>query len=92
METCFEGRTRAVDRSIDAAVRRIGAVRSPAAARRLLAAQRAWAAYRRIECRSRSDVHEGGSIAVVEAAACRLDLGRARLAALRVRLRALSGP
>ncbi len=92
MERCFEARTRAVERATVAAVRRIGSARSPAAARRLLASQRAWAAYRRAECRSRADVREGGSLAGVEAAACRLDLGRARLAALRLRLRAVAGP
>jgi uncharacterized protein YecT (DUF1311 family) len=92
METCFERRTQAVDRDIAAAVRRIGSARSAAAARRLRASQRAWLAYRRSECRSRADRYEGGSLAAVEAAACRLDLGRARLAALRLRLRALPAP
>jgi uncharacterized protein YecT (DUF1311 family) len=89
---CFERQTLAVDRRIDAVAARIRAARSPAAAHRLDVAQRAWLAYRRVECWSAADVHEGGTMGAVDASACRLDLSRARLAALRARLRALAAP
>jgi len=92
MAGCFERRTLAADRRIDAVAARIRAARSPAAARRLDAAQRAWLAYRTADCTSAADRYEGGSAASVEAAACRLDLSRARLAALRRRLHALTTP
>jgi uncharacterized protein YecT (DUF1311 family) len=92
MAGCFERQTLAVDRRIDAAAVRIRAARSPAAARRFDAAQRAWLAYRTADCTSAADRYEGGSAASVEAASCRLDLSRARLAALQRRLHALSAP
>jgi len=92
MVGCFEGQTLAVDRRVDATAARIRAARDAAAARRLDAAQRAWLAYRTADCTSAADRYEGGSAAAVEAAACRLDLSRARLAALRRRLRTLTTP
>jgi uncharacterized protein YecT (DUF1311 family) len=92
MVGCLERQTLAVDRRIDALAVRIRAARDAPAARRFDAAQRAWLAYRAADCTSAADLYEGGTAAAVEAEACRLDLSRARLAALRRRLHALSTP
>jgi uncharacterized protein YecT (DUF1311 family) len=89
---CRDRRTLAVDRRIDGVAVQIRAARDAVASRRFDAAQRAWLAYRRAECRSAADIHQGGTLGTVDAAACRLDLSRARLAALRARLRALATP
>lgn len=83
---CTDMEARLADQTVDktyASVRR----RLPARRRAALdAAQRTWVAYRDAECTSVGEAFAGGSIEATTRDACRADLDRSRLAALRWQL------
>jgi uncharacterized protein YecT (DUF1311 family) len=77
LKACAGKRILRQDMDINKRVRKIWALLKTAAPRRRFAAgERAWLAYRRITCKSRSDVFLGGSLASLAYANCLGDLNR----------------
>jgi uncharacterized protein YecT (DUF1311 family) len=87
MESCVAERLRRIEAEIQAALTRFtgaSAARGVSDAAALVAAsQTDWERYRSSQCQLFEKLSEGGSIARVAVAYCRLDLAQARLANLR---------
>ena len=92
MEGCAEQQILETDAQINALARSIfPRLRNAAARRRFNAAQRAWLGYRRADCRSMSDIFQGGTEAPVVAAQCDVARNATRIKDLRTIRGALSG-
>jgi uncharacterized protein YecT (DUF1311 family) len=91
MEGCAEHRIVASDKQIDQLAKQIfGKLQDNAARRRFVAGETAWLAYRRASCNSRSDVYEGGSLAVVVFGTCEAGLNTQHIADLTAFRKALT--
>lgn len=91
-EGCAEHRIVASDAAINKRVKTVFfLLRSAASRGRFVRAEHAWLAYRRATCMSRSDVFEGGTLAVVTFAGCEADLNDAHLKDLAAFERQLRG-
>ncbi len=74
MAQCHRRETQVWDARLNARYKKLMATLSPAAAEGLKEAQRAWMAYRDAYCKAVTLPHEGGSIGVISAAYCHMDL------------------
>ena len=93
MEGCLEQRVIRGDHAIDGVARVIFTkLPNDSARSRFIAAQTAWLAFRRADCRSVSDVNEGGSLAGIDYLTCSVSRNTQRLADLRSFRAALTHP
>jgi len=93
IEGCLEQRVIRGDHAIDGVSRVIFAkLRGTAARSRFIAAQTTWLAFRRADCRSISDVNEGGSLAGIDYLTCSVARNTQRLSDLRSFRAALAHP